>query len=116
MLSFVFWTLWAQFASLLAAISQDFANLVKSFVTPIFWLSGILWRTDTFKGSIWIRRFLNLNPVTYLTNGFRDCLIFDRWFFETPKRLLYFVCWLILLWILSLWAYRRLRKDIPDVL
>ena len=116
LLTFVFFTLWAQFASLLAAISQDFANLVKSFVTPIFWLSGILWRTDTFKGSIWIRRFLNINPVTYLTGGFRDCLIFDRWFFEAPKRLLYFVCWLLLLWILSLWAYRRLRKDIPDVL
>lgn len=116
MLSFLFFTLWAQFASLLAAISQDFANLVKSFITPIFWLSGILWRADTFHGSPWIQRFLNINPVTFLTGGFRDSLIFNRWFFESPKKCLYFLCWLLLLWVLSLWAYHRLRKDIPDVL
>lgn len=116
LLSFIFWTLWAQFASMLAAISQDFANLVKSFITPIFWLSGILWRADTFSGSVWITRFLNLNPVTFLTGGFRDSMIFNRWFFESPKKLLYFLCWLAILWLLSLWGYKRLRKDIPDVL
>ncbi len=116
LMSFLFFTLWAQFASLMAAISQDFANLVKSFITPIFWLSGILWRTDNFTGSVWIRRFLNLNPVTFLTSGFRDALIFNKWFWETPKKCLYFACWLVVLWVLSLWAYKRLRKDIPDVL
>ncbi len=116
LLSFTFFTLWSQFASLLAAISKDFANLVKSFITPIFWLSGILWRADKFEGSIWIQRFLNINPVTFLTDGFRDSLIFHEWFFEHPKRCIYFVCWLIVLGLLSLWAYKRLRKDIPDVL
>lgn len=115
-LSFTFFTLWAQFASLLAAISQDFANLVKSFITPIFWLSGILWRTDTFHGSIWIKRFLEVNPVTFLVGGFRESMIFNQWIWESPHELTYFACWLLLLWLLSLWAYKRLRKDIPDVL
>ncbi len=114
--SFLFFTLWAQFASLFAAISHDFANLVKSFITPIFWLSGILWRADSFEGNVWIERFLNLNPVTFLTGGFRDSLIFDRWFWESPKKCLYFTCWLVILTLLSVWAHRRLRKDIPDVL
>ena len=114
--SFLFFTLWAQFASLFSAISHDFSNLVKSFITPIFWLSGILWRTDTFDGNIWITRFLNLNPVTFLTGGFRDSLIFDRWFWESPKKCLYFACWLLILTLLSVWAHKRLRKDIPDVL
>lgn len=114
--SFVFFTLWAQFASLMAAISQDFANLIKSFITPLFWLSGILWRADTFDGSIWIERFLNINPITFIVNGFRDCFIFERWFFESPKKLMYFGLWLLILWLLSIWAYKRLRKEIPDVL
>lgn len=114
-MSFIFWTLWAQLASMLAAISQDFANLVKSFITPIFWLSGILWRTETVKTE-WIQTFLNLNPVSYITRGFRDSMIYNRWFFEAPKKLLYFVCWLLILWVLSLLSYKKLRKDIPDVL
>ena len=115
LLAFIFWTLWAQFASMLAAISQDFANLVKSFITPLFWLSGILWRADNIKNDL-IKMFLNLNPITYITNGFRDCMIFNRWFFESPKKLMYFLCWTLLLWILSLLSYKKLRKDIPDVL
>lgn len=113
--AFVFWTLWAQFASMLAAISQDFANLVKSFITPLFWLSGILWRSDSIDNKL-IQMFLNLNPIAYITNGFRDSMIFNRWFFESPKKLMYFLCWTLLLWILSLLSYKRLRKDIPDVL
>ncbi len=115
LLSFIFFTLWARFASLLAAISKDFANLVKSFITPIFWLSAILWRADNVS-NVWIERFLNLNPVTFLVSGFRDTFIFQRWFFESPKKCLYFACWLLLLWVLSLVCYKGLRKDIPDVL
>ena len=121
--SFLFFTLWAQFASLFAAISHDFANLVKSFITPIFWLSGILWQADKVKLSgsmgefeVWVQRFLNLNPVTFLTGGFRDSLVYGRWFWESPKKCMYFACWILLLSLLSLWAHKRLRKDIPDVL
>ncbi len=114
--SFLFWTLWAQLSSLLAAVSKDFLNLVKSFVTPLFWLSGILWRADTLENNGWVSWVLKLNPITYIISGFRDCLVFDRWFFQAPDKLLFFVCWLLILWLLSLWAYKRLRKEIPDVL
>ncbi|MBR4867959.1 MAG: ABC transporter permease [Clostridia bacterium] len=113
--SFLFFTLWAQFASLLAAISQDFLNLVKAFITPLFWLSGIIWRADNQDNPI-IVWFLRINPVSFLVNGFRDCLIFEEWFFESLLELGIFVGWLIVLGVLSLWAYKRLRKDIPDVL
>ena len=100
---------------MLAAISKDFANLVKSFVSFLFWFSGILWNPDTVK-VIWLRKLLRLNPITYLVTGFRDCLINKVWFWEKPSRLLYFlIAWGAML-IMALWAYRKVRKDIPDVL
>ena len=43
LLMFLFCVGWTLFGSVLAAISQDFANLVKSFTTALFWLSGIMW-------------------------------------------------------------------------
>jgi teichoic acid transport system permease protein len=115
-LSFIFFTLWGQFSSLISAISSDFANLVKSFITPLFWLSGILWRSDNFEGSVWVKRFLEVNPITYLIGGFRECFIFGKWFWEDYNELLYFGCMTLILWALSLWAYKKLRKEIPDVL
>lgn len=114
-LMFIFFTIWSLFASLLSSMSKDFGNLVKSMVTAVFWLSGILWNPESIKIE-WIKQILMINPVTFLTNGFRNCFINQVWFFEQPKRLLYFVIITIILLTLTIWAYKKLRKEIPDVL
>lgn len=115
LLSFMFFTLWALFSSFIGAISKDFVNLVKSFITAIFWLSGILWNAETVTIP-WLKKLLMLNPVTFLVNGFRNCFINKIWFWEQPKRLMYFVIISIILFLLGLWSYKKLRKDIADVL
>ena len=107
--------MWSLFSSLLAAISKDFGNLVKSFVTAVFWLSGILWNPETVKIP-WLKKALIANPVTYLVNGYRQSLIDKIWFWEQPKRIGYFLVSCAVMLILALWAYRKVRKDIPDVL
>ena len=114
-LCFIFFTVWALFASLLAAISKDFANLVKSFVSAVLWLSGILWNPDKIK-ILWLKKVLRFNPVTFIVSGYRNCFINKIWFWQQPKRLLYFLVALTIMTILALWAYRKVRKDIPDVL
>lgn len=114
-LGFIFWTIWALFSSLLAAISKDFSNLVKSFVSAVFWLSGILWDADKI-AIPWLKKILMVNPVTYLVGGFRNCFINKIWFWEQPQRLLYFCIVTVILLILALWAYKKVRKEIPDVL
>ena len=114
-LSFAFWTVWALFSSLLAAISKDFANLVKSFVSAVLWLSGVLWNPDTIKIA-WLKKALQFNPVTYIVNGYRNCFINKVWFWEQPERLLYFCIVFAVMIALALWAYKKVRKDIPDVL
>ena len=115
LLSFLFWTIYAQFAGLMAAISRDFANLIKSLTTAIFWLSGILWNPDKVS-IVWVQKMLHLNPVTFIVNGFRNCLINGVWIWEQPKRLMYFVIILLAMEIFSLWIYKKLIKEIPDVL
>lgn len=115
LLMFIFFTIWSLFASLLSSMSKDFGNLVKSMVTAVFWLSGILWNPDTIKIE-WVKKVLMVNPVTFLINGFRNCFINEVWIFEQPKRFLYFVIVTVLLLTLTIWAYKKLRKEIPDVL
>ncbi len=115
LISVILWTLWGLFSSLLAAISKDFGNLVKSFVTAVFWLSGILWNPETVKIA-WLKKALTANPVTYIVNGYRDCMINKVWFWERPERFVYFCIATLIMLILALWAYRKVRKDIPDVL
>lgn len=114
-LMFLFFTIWGLFSSLIAAMSKDFLNLIKSFVTALFWLSGIMWDADKITIP-WLRRFLMLNPVTFLANGYRNCFINKVWFWDQPKRLGYFAISFLIMLILALWAYKKLRKEVADVL
>ena len=114
-LSFLFFTGWALFTSPIGAMSKDFVNLVKSFITAVFWLSGILWDAESIK-ILWLKKLLRLNPVTYLCTGFRNSFIYNIWFWEQPKRLMYFLIALVIVWALGLWSYKKFRKEIPDVL
>lgn len=115
LLSFIFFTLWSLFASFIGAMSKDFVNLVKSFITAVFWLSGILWDADAVTIP-WLRRFLMMNPVTYLVTGFRNCFINKVWIWDQPKRLMYFIILTGILLALAIWSYKKLRKEISDVL
>lgn len=114
-LMFVFFTVLTLFTSLLAVISKDFSNLLKSLVKAIFWLSGVMWNIDTLNID-WLKKALMFNPVTFLSNGVRNCFINKVWIWEQPKRLLYFGIVFIITLLLSLWAYKKLEKEIPDVL
>jgi len=111
---FLFFTGWSLFASPLAAISKDFANLVKSFTTGIFWLSAIIWDASNVSNKL-LKYFLKINPITYIVQGFRDTFIYKEWFFE-KKETIVFIVVLIVMWILGSIIYKKLRKDIPDVL
>lgn len=115
LLTFVFFNIWGLFSGPLAAISKDYSNLVKSFITAIFWLSGIMWNPATIDNPI-LKKVLMMNPITFLITGFRNCFINKIWVWQSPKTLLCFIIVLFLMLILALWVYKRLRKEIPDVL
>ena len=115
LLTFVFFNIWGLFSAPLAVISKDYSNLVKSFITAIFWLSGIMWNPATISNPL-LKKVLMINPITYLVNGFRNCFINKVWFWESPKTLLCFIAIIVILAILAVWIYKRLRKEIPDVL
>lgn len=114
-LMFMFFTAWSLFAGLLSAISKDFANVIKSLVTAIFWMSGIMW--DAHRVDIeWLRRLLLFNPVTFVASGYRNVFIYKQWFFEDRFALAAFGLVFISMVLLSLYTYHRLRRDIADVL
>lgn len=115
LLNIIFFTIFSLLSGLLASMSKDFANLVKSFVTAVFWLSGIIYNINNIDIP-WLKSLLMINPVTFLVEGYRNCFIHHIWFWEQPKRLMYFVIITLIMLVLAVWTYKRLRKEIPDVL
>lgn len=115
LMMFVFFTFWGLFAGMLSAISNDFFNLVKSFVTAIFWMSGIMYNVSGI-GSEKIKAVLMFNPVTLIANGYRHVFIDKTWFFEVPNEMRNYCIILVIMIVLAIWAYKKLYKDIADVL
>ena len=114
-LMFLFFTAWGLFSGVLASISRDFLNLVKSLTQAMFWLSGILYDANSIQYA-WIRNILLFNPITIIVNGYRDVFIHHRWFWENEQQLVNFSIVYIIMVFLAIWAYKKLKKDIPDVL
>ncbi|MBQ3184827.1 MAG: ABC transporter permease [Firmicutes bacterium] len=111
----MFFTVWGLFAGMLSAISKDFLNLVKSVRQAIFWLSGIIYNVQNIDIP-WIRAILSYNPVTIVATGYRHCFIDKTWFFEDLGSIRNFFIVYIIMIIGAIWAYKRLYKDIPDVM
>ena len=111
-----FFIAWAQFASILTCMSKDFYNLVGAATQALFWMSGILYNVHNMEVPFWLKTFLLFNPITFITNGYRNTFIYKIWIWEEPRVLLYFFIMLFIMSCLALWAYRKLYKEIPDVL
>ncbi len=110
-----FFILWALFSSMLSSISKDFLNLVKSIVTAVFWMSGILWDINSIS-TPWIKTILMFNPVTFVATGYRNCFIYKVWIWEQPEAFACFAAMFVIMFVLAMWSYKKLIREIPDVL
>lgn len=115
LMMFAFFTCWSLFAGMLSAMSKDFLNLVKSIVPALFWLSGIMYDASSITQPM-IRKVLLFNPVTIIANGYRNTFIYKQWFWESSVEMRNYFIGLIVMAVLAVWSYKKLKKDIPDVL
>lgn len=118
-LMFIFFLILTWSTAPMSAFSKDFENMIISIMSGIFWLSGIIYDSylSTAKDvSIWLKRAMLLNPINFFVNGYRNCFLYNRWFWEYKTELLIFLAELLLLIVLGIFNYNRLRKRLPDVL
>ena len=119
-LMFIFFLVLSWSTAPMSAFSRDFENMIVSVMSGIFWLSGIIYDSYLLTGknppASWIRHAMLLNPINFFANGYRNCFLYHRWFWEYTTELYIFLIELALLIALGIFNYNRLRKRLPDVL
>ncbi|MBR5315785.1 MAG: ABC transporter permease, partial [Firmicutes bacterium] len=115
LMAFVFFNCWSLLAGVLSAISRDFLNFVKSITIGFLWLSGIFYDVNSIDNEL-IRNVMLFNPITIIVNGFRNSLVYKQWFWEAPVELRNYLIVTGVMGLLAVWTYKKLKKDIPDVL
>lgn len=93
---------------------RDIGQLVSMCIQFGFWLTPVFWSMKMVPEKyIWI---IELNPLVYIINGYRDSLIYHKWFWENMNMTVYF--WIItaVIFVLSGLVFRKLRPHFADVL
>lgn len=101
-------------SSVLCAFAKDVGNVVGVFVQFGFWLTPIFWDINQIPDNL--RFIFRLNPVFYVTEGYRDTFVNGIYFFSKPLDTLYFWAVVLLLFALGKFLFKRLRPHLADML
>ncbi len=109
----------AYITSSVAVFFRDMIQIVGIVLQIGVWLTPIMWQDSMLDGYSWGRAaqiILKINPVYYIVNGYRNSLLYQKWFFEEPRWTIYFWVFLIACFFFGNWVFERLRVHFADVL
>lgn len=91
----------------------DVKKTVGIIVQFGFWLTPIFW--DLSKIPEQYRWILKLNPAYYIVSGYRDAIIYHRWFWERPYETLYYWTLTLLILYSGITVFKKLRPHFAEV-
>lgn len=105
-----------------AVFFKDTTQIVGILMQIGVWMTPIMWGysdminrlSGTFKSVISV--ILQLNPMFYIVQGYRDTMIDGIWFWEHPVQTLYFWVFAAAMLLIGRKVYGKLKPHFSDVL
>lgn len=101
----------------LASVSvffKDFSQLVNVLLQVGFWLTPIFWSPSGMDDVV--LRTVQLNPLYYITQGYRDALIYGIGFTNNMELTIYFWSITIIVFFVGIFMFQKLRIHFSDIL
>jgi ABC-type polysaccharide/polyol phosphate export permease len=98
----------------LSLFIKDVANVIGVLIQIGFWISPTFWSPETFPRGL--RFLLELNPMTYVMEGYRKSFLYGQPFWADLKGMVYFWSVTIAVLALGVFTYRKLRPHFGDVI
>ena len=96
---------------------KDMAQIVSICLQFGMWLTPIMYQETMFADKApWFVTILKLNPFYYVVAGYRDSMLTGNWFWERPKLGIYFWVVTLVIGLVGLRVFNRLRPHFSDVL
>lgn len=97
------------------AFFRDMTQIINIILTIGVWITPIMWNpVGTLSPTL--QTVFRLNPMYYIVDGFRDALLAKVWFWYKPGWTIYFWTVCILIYLLGLKMFNRLKVHFADVL
>lgn len=94
---------------------KDMTQIVNIVLTIGIWMTPIMWNAKTTMSGP-MQLIFRLNPVYYIVDGFRDTLLEKVWFWDKPVWSIYFWCFAIVVYLIGVKMFNRLKVHFSDVL
>lgn len=104
----------AYITSSIVLFFKDLSQIVNIILQFGMWLTPIMWSVDML-GPKW-KVIMKLNPMYYITDGYRDALYNKVWFWEKSGQTLYFWIVAVVLLLVGSTVFQKLEKHFADVL
>jgi len=93
---------------------KDIGQFVGMIIQFGFWLTPIFWSMKMVPEQYqWL---IKLNPVYYIIEGYRNSMIYHKWFWEDMTLTIYFWAVTLLFFGLGALTFKKLRPHFADVL
>ncbi len=93
---------------------KDLGQIINIFLQIGVWMTPIMWNFRILpKKYQWI---VKLNPMVYITEGYRDVFINRVWFWTKPEQTIYFWLVCLVIFIIGMLIFRKLKPHFADVL
>lgn len=102
------------FTSAVVVFFRDLGQIVNVVLQFGMWLTPIMWQIDMLSPKM--QTIMKLNPMYYITDGYRDAFYNGIWFWEKPTQSIYFWVFSILVFVGGTVVYKKLEKHFADVL
>ena len=109
--------------SALCVFFRDMAQLINIFLQVAIWATPIMWKFDLVLKEIdlghispVIAYILKLNPMYYITSGYRDSIIGHTGFWTRPLLTLYFWVFTVVIYLIGTHVFKKLQPQFADVL
>jgi teichoic acid transport system permease protein len=102
--------------SALDVFFRDLSQIINVLLQLGMWATPILWNVNIINDSPVLVRIIKLNPLFYITDGYRKALAGGGWFVSDVKGTLYFWGVTVLVFLFGTFVFKRLRPRFADVL
>ena len=93
---------------------KDIGQLVTMLIQFGFWLTPIFWNMNMVPEKY--RWIIELNPMVYIIEGYRNSMIYHTWFWEDLHASIYFWIVTLIIFVLGGLTFKKLRPHFADVL
>lgn len=100
--------------SALNVFVPDLVQVVNIALQFGMWMTPIMWSSDMFGPKI--EKIIQINPLYYIVQGYRDSLYSGTMFWDKPWLTVYFWAFTLVILILGMYTFRKLEKHFADVL